>query len=94
MSTNPPYEAGPSMLPLTYFTFNSQLETVTFDHITPADVVFQSEETWENFGTEDPRVAYRAADQTYYMMYSAVEQFVDPPDKVVSMLSLATTKTP
>jgi len=53
--------------------------------------VFDSEETWENYGTEDPRVAYRSDDQTYYMMYSAVEQF---PDKVVSMLSLAKTKTP
>jgi predicted GH43/DUF377 family glycosyl hydrolase len=53
--------------------------------------VFESQEDYENYGTEDPRVAYRAKDKTYYMMYSAVQQF---PDKVVSMLSLATTQTP
>jgi len=61
--------------------------------ITQDEVVFESDEVWENYGVEDPRVAYRAKDKTYYMLYSAVEQFTNP-DKVVSKLALATTQTP
>lgn len=62
----------PSKMPLSMFEFNETSETVEFSRLSLDDVVFESAVPEEDFGVEDPRVAYRAADKTYYMMYSAV----------------------
>lgn len=75
-------------MPLAKFDFNESAETVTFDYLSKDAIVFESETIEENYGVEDPRVVYRALDETYYMLYSAVQSF---PDRVASMLSLATT---
>ena len=60
-------------MPYAPFVYNDKDQTVTFDYISEEDIVFEATETWENYGTEDPRVAYNPKDKTYYMMYSAVE---------------------
>lgn len=67
------FGVGQSKLPFARFVFDGESETIEFDYISDKDIVFEAQETWENYGTEDPRVAYRALDKTYYMMYSAVE---------------------
>jgi len=64
---------GQSVLPYAAFTFDEEAKTVEFLYIDESDIVFEAQESYENYGTEDPRVAYRALDKTYYMMYSAVE---------------------
>jgi len=52
--------------------------------------VFEPEGPKEDYGTEDPRVAYNEKERMYYMMYSAVAS----KPKIVSKLSLAKTATP
>jgi hypothetical protein len=43
--------------------FNSYRQTqkgyFNFSSITEKSVVFEPQEPWENYGTEDPRIAYR-----------------------------------
>jgi predicted GH43/DUF377 family glycosyl hydrolase len=88
---NTKWGVGQSKMPLARFDFNQTTETVTFDYINNDDIVFESKTIEEDYGVEDPRVAYRELDQTYYMFYSAVETLTT---RVASMLSLATTQTP
>lgn len=60
-------------MPYSTFKFDSKSNLVAFDKVLEQNVVFQSQEAYENYGVEDPRVAYRDSDKTYYMMYSAVQ---------------------
>lgn len=51
-----------SIMPLARFNFNMTDETVSFDHIGLDDVVFTNMTVEEDYGVEDPRVAYRPLD--------------------------------
>jgi len=93
MNTEVEYGVGPSVMTFTNFAFDPDTGLVKFTNISERDIVFQSQESYENYGTEDPRIAYNSKDKTYYMMYSAVEEIMEP-HTVTSMLALATTKTP
>ena len=64
---------GPSVMPFAPFTYDAETQSVEFEYIDESSIAFESQEVWENYGTEDPRVAYRPSDKSYYMMYSAVQ---------------------
>eukprot|EP00357_Protocruzia_adherens_P028639 CAMPEP_0114986080 /NCGR_PEP_ID=MMETSP0216-20121206/8234_1 /TAXON_ID=223996 /ORGANISM="Protocruzia adherens, Strain Boccale" /LENGTH=362 /DNA_ID=CAMNT_0002348489 /DNA_START=126 /DNA_END=1214 /DNA_ORIENTATION=+ len=93
-SNGQPYGVGPSVI--SYTEASNQGKVFDVNHvettnISDDNVVFSSEGEAESYGVEDPRVAYRDLNETYYMFYSAVQQY---PDKVVSRLAMATTQTP
>ena len=87
------YSVGPSKL-----SFSSMKQSylnennVSFTYISNNSVVLEPNGPLDNFGTEDPRVAYDKRDRTYYMTYSAVQQYSN--GTVTSRLALATSKNP
>ena len=91
-----PYAVGPSEIPLVsptsgYITKENVEEPITMEEVKREDVILEAEGPTESYGVEDTRVQYRAKDGYYYMFYSAVEQY---PQKVVSRLAMAKTRTP
>jgi predicted GH43/DUF377 family glycosyl hydrolase len=63
-----------------------------FSGILNSSVVFEPSEPWENYGTEDPRIAYRQKTGEYYLFYTAA--YIDPKGKITARLALATSSTP
>jgi predicted GH43/DUF377 family glycosyl hydrolase len=90
---NDPYDTTPSVLAWTKLDRHSNDHNFTFSTITPDSVVFAPESDSDAFGTEDPRIVFRQADQTYYLLYSAVQSYPNN-NTVISRLALATSKKP
>ena len=71
-TTGNPYSVSPSVMSLVSFTSNNGSQppfNFQFDDIVQSDVVFEPETWYEQDGTEDPRVIYRASNQMYYLLY-------------------------
>jgi predicted GH43/DUF377 family glycosyl hydrolase len=68
-------------------TFASMLADGTFSPVSAASVVFGPSDASDSWGTEDPRIAYNAADGLYYMFYTAY-------NGSAIFLSLATSPNP
>lgn len=87
------YDVGRSVVALVNRTGGpltpSSLGSITFAPNSDKNIVLSSEGDAENYGVEDPRVVYRPADRTYYLMYSAVQQY---PNNVTARLALATSE--
>jgi predicted GH43/DUF377 family glycosyl hydrolase len=64
----------------------------TFDPINSSTVVFQPASADDEFGTEDPRVAFDVSSGTYYMFYTAYGPGSGGDSSV--FLNLATTTNP
>ena len=87
------YQVGPSKLAFATMIQNQFNENnITFTKITNDSVIFEPDSPLDNFGTEDPRIAYDSKEKIYYMTYSAVQQYSN--GTVISRLALATSKTP
>jgi len=67
------------------------MSSLVFDKIVSDSVVFNATEPYEQLGTEDPRVVYRASNGVYYMLYSAVQ---DVNGTTICRLALATSLNP
>ena len=88
-----PYSTTPSVITLAQTSSGSatsSIQSISFNSISPSDIVLQPSGEEDNYGTEDPRCVYRSLTQTYYMMYSAVQEYEN--GTVISRLSCATSK--
>jgi len=81
--------AGPSSLAFARFLDSDNL---AIENVDSQSVMLSPEEPWELLGVEDPRVAYRALDGTYFMLYTAVQATNTP--SVIARLSLAIADDP
>jgi len=85
------YQTQPSVI--NYANVKGSLDgDFQFAPITDLSIVIEPEGMESSYGTEDPRAVYREKDQTYYILYSAVENTTG--NIPISKLALATTKTP
>lgn len=63
----------PSKLSVSKYTYDSNFSLFNFSAIDEESIVFEPTSDLDNYGTEDPRIAYRQVDQTYYMFYTAAQ---------------------
>jgi len=68
-------------------TFARDLKNGYFTTITTGSVVFGPSDSYDSWGTEDPRIAFNPVDSLYYMFYTAY-------NGSSILLSLATTANP
>lgn len=50
----------------------SDLENINVDFISDKNIIIEPSGVLENFGCEDPRVAYRPSNKLYYIYYTGV----------------------
>jgi predicted GH43/DUF377 family glycosyl hydrolase len=85
---NDPYSTTPSILGLSNL-IKSNGSIFNFSTIIYSNIVFKPQESYESYGTEDPRIIFYNG--TYYMLYSAVQDYYF---FAFSRLALATSVNP
>jgi predicted GH43/DUF377 family glycosyl hydrolase len=65
-----------------------------FKNLGPSTIAFQPTGSFEQYGTEDPRVIYDSSTGIYYLMYTAVGAPTSPDRTYDVLLAEASTKTP
>jgi len=87
-----PYSVTASVLAVSHMKKHKDSHEFRFSSIESKDVIFVSKEPYENYGVEDPRIVRDKKTGTYYMLYSAVQDYKN--GTIFSRLALATSKTP